>query len=308
MIYNHAPDWVYAIKTLGSTAKLVFERMFSLSKDGTQPVYIKRQDMADWLGVSLPAITRSFKELANLGLIEEIPSDNKWNNIKNFVINASDKQAQNVTIDSNKTLQGSNKTLLSQTQNVTACSNEMLLSSLDRNIERNSKKEREAKRSVSALSSYSSYEDFIPLFTQLAEQFKDEHLAIGRMYLPTVVKKFFNHYQARKFRWKHGVNADATEWLLNECTHIEGNLLRDPESEARMEQQQRAEATNKWVKEEAEKTGKTEKQVVDDFTRQMRICKYGPTEEQKLISEGLGISVLEIMPKEQREAYLNACK
>lgn len=138
MIYNHAPDWVYAIKTLGSTAKLVFERMFSLSKDGTQPVYIKRQDMADWLGVSLPAITRSFKELANLGLIEEIPSDNKWNNIKNFVINASDKQTQNVTIDSNKTLQGSNKTLLSQTQNVTACSNEMLLSSLDRNIERNS--------------------------------------------------------------------------------------------------------------------------------------------------------------------------
>lgn len=138
MIYNHAPDWVYAIKTLGSTAKLVFERMFSLSKDGTQPVYIKRQDMADWLGVSLPAITRSFKELSNLGLIEEIPSDNKWNNIKNFVINASDKQTQNVTIDSNKTLQGSNKTLLSQTQNVTACSNEMLLSSLDRNIERNS--------------------------------------------------------------------------------------------------------------------------------------------------------------------------
>ena len=291
MIYNHAPDWVYAIKTLGSTAKLVFERMFSLSKDGTQPVYIKRQDMADWLGVSLPAITRSFKELANLGLIEEIPSDNKWNNIKNFVINASDKQAQNVTIDSNKTLQGSNKTLLSQTQNVTACSNEMLLSSLDRNIERNSKKERESKRSASALSSFSSYYDFMPLFTQLAEQFKGEHLAIERMYLPTVVEKFFNHYKPLKFKFKNGLEAAAKKWLLDECAHIESNLLRDTKSEQLAEQQQRANKTNEWIEREAEIKGITPEEVRQQFLDYYHAAINGPTDEQKLLSDFLGVSV-----------------
>lgn len=291
MIYNHAPDWVYAIKTLGSTAKLVFERMFSLSKDGTQPVYIKRQDMADWLGVSLPAITRSFKELANLGLIEEIPSDNKWNNIKNFVINASDKQAQNVTIDSKKTLQGSNKTLLSQTQNVTACSNEMLLSSLDRNIERNSKKEREPKRSASASLSYSSYYDFMPLFTQLAEQFKGEHLAIERMYLPTVVEKFFNHYKPLKFKFKNGLEAAAKKWLLDECAHIESNLLRDTKSEQLAEQQQRANKTNEWIDREAEIKGIKPEEVRQQFLDYYHAAINGPTDEQKLLSDFLGVSV-----------------
>lgn len=291
MIYNHAPDWVYAIKTLGSTAKLVFERMFSLSKDGTQPVYIKRQDMADWLGVSLPAITRSFKELANLGLIEEIPSDNKWNNIKNFVINASDKQAQNVTIDSNKTLQGSNKTLLSQTQNVTACSNEMLLSSLDRNIERNSKKERESKRSASASLSYSSYYDFMPLFTQLAEQFKGEHLAIERMYLPTVVEKFFNHYKPLKFKFKNGLEAAAKKWLLDECAHIESNLLRDTKSEQLAEQQQRANKTNEWIDREAELKGIKPEEVRQQFLDYYHAAINSPTDEQKLLSDFLGVSV-----------------
>ena len=100
-----------------------------------------------------------------------------------------------------------------ESADVTPCQSvKVTPSSLDKNSKDyiSKDKEREAKRSASALSSYSSYEDFMPLFTQLAEQFKDEHLAIGRMYLPTVVKKFFNHYQARKFRWKHGVNADAT--------------------------------------------------------------------------------------------------
>ncbi len=290
MIYNHAPDWVYAIKTLGSTAKLVFERMFSLSKDGTQPVYIKRQDMADWLGVSLPAITRSFKELANLGLIEEIPSDNKWNNIKNFVINASDKQAQNVTIDSNKTLQGSNKTLLSQTQNVTACSNEMLLSSLDRNIERNSKKERESKRSASASLSY-SFDDILVLFTQKANELKKDHLAIERMYLPTIAEKFFNFWSKKKFKFNLGLDGNITKWLLDECTHIECNLLRDTKSEQLAEQQQRANKTNEWIDREAELKGIKPEEVRQQFLDYYHAAINGPTDEQKLLSDFLGVSV-----------------
>lgn len=235
MIYNHAPDWVYAIKTLGSTAKLVFERMFSLSKDGTQPVYIKRQDMADWLGVSLPAITRSFKELANLGLIEEIPSDNKWNNIKNFVINASDKQAQNVTIDSNKTLQGSNKTLLSQTQNVTACSNEMLLSSLDRNIERNSENRVSGTHSNHTPISFNF--DYVKgAFDDCVNELLEEYPYLKQADLNRSLKRYWKekHTKIEKGYWKKGekvteqsLKDSISSWLMIERKPEQPNTEED---------------------------------------------------------------------------------
>ena len=228
MIYNHAPDWVYAIKTLGSTAKLVFERMFSLSKDGTRPVYIKRQDMADWLGVSLPAITRSFKELANLGLIEEIPSDNKWNNIKNFVINASDKQTQNVTIDSNKTLQGSNKTLLSQTQNVTACSNEMLLSSLDRNIERNSENRVSGTHSNHTPISFNF--DYVKgAFDDCVNELLDEKPYLKQVDLNRSLKRYWKekHTKIEKGYWKKGEK--VTEQSLKDSISSWLQIERKPE-------------------------------------------------------------------------------
>ena len=79
MIYNHAPDWVFACKTIGSTSKLVFERMYSMSKDCTIEVYVRRQHMADTLGISLPSITKAFKELTELGVIVEVENDNSWN-------------------------------------------------------------------------------------------------------------------------------------------------------------------------------------------------------------------------------------
>lgn len=235
MIYNHAPDWVYAIKTLGSTAKLVFERMFSLSKDGTQPVYIKRQDMADWLGVSLPAITRSFKELANLGLIEEIPSDNKWNNIKNFVINASDRQTQNVTIDSNKTLQGSNKTLLSQTQNVTACSNEMLLSSLDRNIERNSENRVSDPHSNHTPISFDF--DYVKgAFDECVNELLDKYPYLKQVDLNRSLKRYWKekHTKIEKGYWKKGekvteqsLKDSISSWLMIERKPEQPNTEED---------------------------------------------------------------------------------
>lgn len=235
MIYNHAPDWVYAIKTLGSTAKLVFERMFSLSKDGTQSVYIKRQDMADWLGVSLPAITRSFKELSNLGLIEEIPSDNKWNNIKNFVINASDKQTQNVTIDSNKTLQGSNKTLLSQTQNVTACSNEMLLSSLDRNIERNSENRVSGTHSNHTPISF-NFDYVKEAFDESVNELLDKYPYLKQADLKASLDNYWEHKQEKieKGYWKKGEKVTEQNlkksircWLRNQKKPEQPNTEED---------------------------------------------------------------------------------
>ena len=276
--------------------------MYSMSKDCTIEVYVRRQHMADTLGISLPSITKAFKELTELGVIVEVENDNSWNRTKKFKITCSDsdceRQSNNLTIDNKETLRHSKETLRPSLNNFTTHSKETLLSSLDRNIERNSKKEREAKRSASASLSYSSYYDFMPLFTQLAEQFKGEHLAIERMYLPTVVEKFFNHYKPLKFKFRNGLEAAAKKWLLDECAHIESNLLRDTKSEQLAEQQQRANKTNEWIEREAEIKGITPEEVRQQFLDYYHAAINGPTDEQKLLSDFLGVSVDKLTHKE----------
>ena len=302
MIYNHAPNWVFACKTIGSTSKLVFERMYSMSKECTIEVYVRRQMMADALGLSLPSITKAFKELIELGVIVEVENDDFWNRTKKFKITCSDsdceRQSNNLTIENKETLRRSKETLRPSSNSFTTNSKEVLLSSLDKNIDRNSKKEREAKRSASASLSYSSYYDFMPLFTQLAEQFKGEHLAIERMYLPTVVEKFFNHYKPLKFKFRNGLEAAAKKWLLDECAHIESNLLRDTKSEQLAEQQQRADKTNEWIEREAEIKGITPEEVRQQFLDYYHAAINGPTDEQKLLSDFLGVSVDKLTHKE----------
>lgn len=86
MIYNHMPDWLYASKDITSTSKLLMERIFSLSKEGTQEVYIKRAFFAGSLGVSERTLSRCFQELIQLGLIEEISNSNSFDKCKIFVV------------------------------------------------------------------------------------------------------------------------------------------------------------------------------------------------------------------------------
>lgn len=307
MIYNHAPTAVYSMK-ISAMAKLVYERMYSLSKDATQVIFFKQVDFANFFNVSRMTIFRAVNELIESKLLEltepakKVPFDQtKYYLVKEPKI--EQKTAESVdsvqcteTVQSNVqqldnrmsntcTLPMSNSDTLECTSSVHCQCTTSVHSSLDRNKkEYISKKEREAKRSASALSSYSSYEDFMPLFTQLAEQFKDEHLAIGRMYLPTVVKKFFNHYQARKFRWKHGVNADATEWLLNECTHIEGNLLRDTKSENQCKHQQVMNAIGESIRKEAEQKGTSARQITNELI-ELSTSSKGATIESEIIEK-----------------------
>ena len=294
MIYNHAPDWVFACKTIGSTSKLVFERMYSMSKDCTIEVYVRRQHMADTLGISLPSITKAFKELTELGVIVEVENDNSWNRTKKFKITCSDsdceRQSNNLTIDNKETLRHSKETLQPSLNNFTTHSKESLLSSLDRNIERNSKKERESKRSASASLSY-SFDDIFVLFTQKANELKKDHLAIERMYLPTIAEKFFNFWSKKKFKFNLGLDGNITKWLLDECAHIESNLLRDTKSEQLAEQQQRADKTNEWIEREAEIKGITPEEVRQQFLDYYHAAINGPTDEQKLLSDFLGVSV-----------------
>lgn len=154
MIYNHMPDWIYASKNLSSSAKLLMERIFTLSKDGTQHVYIKRSTFAETLGLSDRSLTRCFQELINFGLIEEKKNSNPFDKTKNFfvtrkacsldlnvsinddnlsqsiVTKCPNREEQVVTIDETKRH-------YRHGQNVALDIDKMSLSSSDRNKDRN---------------------------------------------------------------------------------------------------------------------------------------------------------------------------
>lgn len=313
--YNRAPTAIFSLK-ISAMAKLIYERMYVISKEGTQVIFFKKYEYASFFNVEKKTIIRAVNELIENRLLEvtkpakRIPFDQtKYYLVKEPKI--EQKTAESVdsvhgvkvtpsTVQLLPYRECKNDTLTEckndtiESADVTPCQSvKVTPSSLDKNSKDYISKDkvREAKRSASALSSFSSYYDFMPLFTQLADELKDEHLAIGRMYLPTTVEKFFNHYQLRNFRWKHGLNADAREWLLNECTHIECNLLRDTKSEQLAEQQQRANKTNEWIEREAELKGIKPEEVRQQFLDYYHAAINGPTDEQKLLSDFLGVSV-----------------
>ncbi len=319
--YNRAPTVIFSLK-ISAIAKLIYERMYVISKEGTQVIFFKKYEYASFFNVEKKTIIRAVNELIENRLLEvtkpakRIPFDQtKYYLVKEPKI--EQKTAESVdsvhgvkvtpsTVQLLPYRECKNDTLTEckndtiESADVTPCQSvKVTPSSLDKNSKDYISKDkvREAKRSASALSSFSSYYDFMPLFTQLADELKDEHLAIGRMYLPTTVEKFFNHYQSRNFRWKRGLNADAREWLLNECTHIECNLLRDTKSEKLAEQQQRANKTNEWIDREAELKGIKPEEVRQQFLDYYHAAINGPTDEQKLLSSVLGVSVDEFTHK-----------
>ena len=111
------------------------------------------------------------------------------------------------------------------------------------------------------------------------------------MYLPTIAEKFFNFWSKKKFKFNLGLDGNITKWLLDECAHIESNLLRDTKSEQLAEQQQRADKTNEWIEREAEIKGITPEEVRQQFLDYYHAAINGPTDEQKLLSDFLGVSV-----------------
>ena len=85
---------------------------------------------------------------------------------------------------------------------------------------------------------------------------------------------------------------------MDECAHIESNLLRDTKSEQLAEQQQRADKTNEWIEREAEIKGITPEEVRQQFLDYYHAAINGPTDEQKLLSDFLGVSVDKLTHKE----------
>lgn len=86
MIFNHMPAEYYADKKISANAKLVLQRLFTLSKDGTQPVYAQRKFLANELGLSVRTISNVFKELEIENYIQETENTNSFDRTRNFIL------------------------------------------------------------------------------------------------------------------------------------------------------------------------------------------------------------------------------
>lgn len=86
MIFNHMPAEYYADKKISANAKLVLQRLFTLSKDGTQPVYAQRKFLANELGLSVRTISNVFKELETEKYIQETENTNSFDRTRNFIL------------------------------------------------------------------------------------------------------------------------------------------------------------------------------------------------------------------------------
>ena len=312
--YNRAPTVIFSLK-ISAIAKLIYERMYVISKEGTQVIFFKKYEYASFFNVEKKTIIRAVNELIENKLLEvtkpakKIPFDQtKYYLVKEPKI--EQKTAESVDIVHGVEVTPSTVQELPyrecKNDTLTECKNDTIESaevtpcqsvkvtpcSLDKISKDYISKDkvREAKRSASASLSY-SFDDIFVLFTQKANELKKDHLAIERMYLPTIAEKFFNFWSKKKFKFNLGLDGNITKWLLDECAHIESNLLRDTKSEQLAEQQQRANKTNEWIDREAELKGIKPEEVRQQFLDYYHAAINGPTDEQKLLSDFLGVSV-----------------
>ena len=291
--YNRAPTAIFSLK-ISAMAKLIYERMYVISKEGNQVIFFKQVDYSEFFNVSRMTIFRAVNELLECKLLElaepakkvpfdqtkyykinepKVDTENKSNNeqkttetvdtVQCTEIVQSNVQQLDNRMSNNCTLSMSNFDTFDCTTPVHCQCTTSVHSSLDKNSKDYISKDkvREAKRSASASLSY-SFDDIFVLFTQKANELKKDHLAIERMYLPTIAEKFFNFWSKKKFKFNLGLNGNITKWLLDECEHIESNLLRDTTSEEELKRKEQEENAERYTQRLMNERGWTREQVL----------------------------------------------
>lgn len=150
MIFNHMPAEYYADKKISANAKLVLQRLFTLSKDGTQPVYAQRKSLAKELGISMNTVTNVFRELSQNNYITEIENTNSFDRTRRFFITLKsyDNEITNIVLDTHKSCEDN--------------STKVVRSPLDRNKARN-------KREDLSL----SFDSIFSVMLELKQELKD---------------------------------------------------------------------------------------------------------------------------------------
>jgi hypothetical protein len=86
MIFNHMPAEYYADRNISFLSKLVLERIWSLSKNGTQEVFFNRQVYATFFGANPSSMSKCFKELIDNGYLREVKNKNPFDRTKKFCV------------------------------------------------------------------------------------------------------------------------------------------------------------------------------------------------------------------------------
>ncbi len=223
------PDWIYASKDISASAKLLMERIFSLSKDGSQQVYIKRSTFSAVLGINESTLTRNFKELIDLGLIEEISNTNPFDKTKNFLVTqkaCSDRLLQNATIENSKMPRSSIAKCQDRAlQNAKIEIAKMQRSSSDRNIDRNidigaSAHTQEKTQNSSASVKYpQSVEEVEILFNEHIQKWTSEKPEIKNINVKYESSLFLDYWQSANWKRKgkavKSVKGAVATWIAN---------------------------------------------------------------------------------------------
>jgi|GEM_PF-3675504 len=151
VVFNHMQSWLYSSTKLTPAAKLLLQRMVSLSKEGEITVFVKREQIASELGLSVKTLSRSFHQLVSQNLIIEVDNPDPYDRRKYFDISPKaflDKEGQNVSVDRDKMSDkmSDDKDKMSITQD--KMTDKMSLSSLDKKESKKEKEEEEKSASA----------------------------------------------------------------------------------------------------------------------------------------------------------------
>lgn len=234
MIYNHMPEWIYSIKDLSSSSKLIMQRIFTLSKDGSQQVFFNRERFSAELGISLRQISRAFQELVSFGLVEVVKNKNHFDRTKVFKVTEkalnngkeSDEQSssfsdcQNGNVDlaimATSSCHNDNFDIAKSGKN--PCQNGnvdlaiMATSSSDRSFSKNRESvEGENTHSPSSFSDVFSRETAEKILSSVAEEM---NVSLSSEKLHSEAIKFFDYYSEKKLSIGQ-LKVKARTWIDN---------------------------------------------------------------------------------------------
>ena len=224
MIFNHMPAEYYADKKISANAKLVLQRLFTLSKDGTQPVYAQRKFLANSLGISMNTVTNVFRELSQNNYITEIENTNSFDRTRKFSITlkSCDNETTKVVTNTHKSCDNEITDIVGGITNIVpdthkSCednSTKVVSSSLDRSKERNKLEEERGTHSLSL--------DFNSIFSAMNEVKKEfTDYVFTESEIRENAQSYIDKSQAYKFYKGEVTEKKLKAWLQNSIKYLQ---------------------------------------------------------------------------------------
>lgn len=210
------PEWIYSIKDLSPSSKLIMERIFSLSKDGHQHVFFNREKFSVILGISVRQVGRCLKELEDLSLIETVKNSNPFDRTKTFKITKktlSKSECQKVPLEQDNMSLSNGSVLVNEEDiGVPLEQDNMSFSSSDRSFSKN--RESEEGKNTHSPSSFSDVFSRETAEKILASVAKEMNVSLGYEKLHSEALKFFDYYSDKNLS-SGQIKVKARTWIDN---------------------------------------------------------------------------------------------